>query len=101
MAEGGGSKDLGGYGDRKRKEMLDRIAGRKRRGVVGGRKGRGVVGVEPDDMEVEGEVVPVSVPVVGEVQQPSASPLPTLDVTPDLPMSRIMKIADRVKYEAF
>ena len=92
MAEGGGGKDLDGYGARKRKEMLDRIAGRKRRGVVG---------VEPDDMEVEGEVVPVSVPVVGEVQQPSASPSPTLDVTPDLPMSRIMKIADRVKYEAF
>ena len=72
MAECGGGKDLD-YGDRKRKEMLDRIEGRKRRGVVS---------VHPVDMEVEGEVVPVSVPVAGEVQQPSASPSPTLDVHP-------------------
>ena len=71
MAECGGGKDLD-YGDRKRKEMLDRIEGRKRRGVVS---------VHPVDMEVEGEVVP-GVPVVEEVLQPSASP--TLDAIPCL-----------------
>ena len=90
MAECGGGKDPD-YGDRKRKEMLDRIEGRKRRGVVS---------VHPVDMEVEGEVVP-GVPVVEEVLQPSASASPTLDAIPDLPMSKIKKIADRVRYEAF
>ena len=90
MAEGGGGEDLDKYGDRKRREMLGRIEGRKRRGVAG---------LQPVDMEVEvGEVHHVSVPMEEEDLQPSASASPTtLGATGDLPTSDITEIADIVK----
>ena len=89
MAEGGGGEDLDKYGDRKRREMLDRIEGRKRRSVAG---------FQPVDMEVDvGEVDHVSVPMEEEDLQPSASASPTLDATGDLPTNDITEIADIVK----
>ena len=88
MAEGGGGRDLEKYGERKRREMLSRIEGRKRRGVDV---------FQPADMEVEVGDVEHVVPVEEEVLQPSASASPTLDATGDLPTSDITEIAEIIK----
>ena len=89
MAEGGGGEDLGGYGDRKRREMLDRIEGRKKRGVAD---------LQPVDVALgAGDVEPDIVPLVGEVLQPSVPASPSLGAKPRLPSTRIMELAESVK----
>ena len=95
MAEGGGDENLGSFGDRKRREMIERMEDRKRR--------REVADVQP--VKIGLEVKPGSVPAEGEVLQPIASP-PTSpsvshsdssDTEDDLQMSRIEEIAERVQ----
>ena len=98
MSEGVGDENLGSFGDRKRREMIERLEDRKRR--------REVADVQPVNMEVEHsvEVKPESVPAEVEVLQPTASPPTSPSVshsdssdTEDLPMSTIEEIAERVQ----